>query len=207
MNAKTLSLLSIMVSWTILLAWCNNQSNIEEEKTQIANPASVYCEDNWWTLELKESEWICNFDDGSSCEEWAFMRWECQKWDSLLEWETTSSGESLTESELEELENTHFPKGYTYTSFNSETNETTTWEYVYPEDLSHTLLIPIHATMASRVVKNSWIEDDMIYTLTDVTLQDDTEVSVLYIVDPETRNFVAATVDNNTESTNYQFIY
>jgi len=52
----------------------------------IANPASVNCEDNGWTLEIKdETGWqigICNFPDGSSCEEWAFMRGECKKGDN-----------------------------------------------------------------------------------------------------------------------------
>jgi hypothetical protein len=47
----------------------------------------------------------------------------------------------------------------------------------------------------------------MIYTLTDVTLQDETKVSVLYITDPNTNNFVAATVENGDEITNYQFVY
>jgi hypothetical protein len=47
----------------------------------------------------------------------------------------------------------------------------------------------------------------MIYTLTDVTLQDDTVISVLYIVDPVSLNFVAANVENGNEMTNYQFTY
>ena len=61
--------------------------------------------------------------------------------------------------------------------------------------------------MANREIISSWIEDDMIYTLTNVTLQDDTVVSVLYINDPESKNFVAANVENWNETTNYQFIY
>jgi len=61
--------------------------------------------------------------------------------------------------------------------------------------------------MASREIVSSGIEDGMIYTLTNVTLQDDTVVSVLYIVDPVTLNFVAANVENGNETTNYQFIY
>jgi hypothetical protein len=47
----------------------------------------------------------------------------------------------------------------------------------------------------------------MIYTDTKVTLQDDTEVEVLYINDPVTLNFVAANVENGDETTNYQFVY
>lgn len=49
----------------------------------MANPASVYCGKNWWTLEIKSDEkweyWICNFNDWSSCEERAYFRWECKK--------------------------------------------------------------------------------------------------------------------------------
>ena len=114
---------------------------------------------------------------------------------------------SLTDAELEEVIDTHFPKWYTYSVYNEDTKESLTWEYTYPEDLDHSLLLPIHATMASREVIASGIEDGMIYTLTKVTLQDDTEVEVLYINNPETLDFVAANVDNGSETTNYQFVY
>jgi hypothetical protein len=50
--------------------------------------------------------------------------------------------------------------------------------------------------MASREVVSSGIEDGMIYTLTKVTLQDDTVIDVLYIVNPVTLEFVAASVEN-----------
>jgi hypothetical protein len=61
--------------------------------------------------------------------------------------------------------------------------------------------------MASREILSSGIEDGMIYTLTKVTLQDETEIQVLYIVNPKTKDYVAATVENGTTTTNYQFIY
>jgi hypothetical protein len=61
--------------------------------------------------------------------------------------------------------------------------------------------------MASREVISSSIEDGMIYTDTKVTLQDDTIINVLYINDPATLNFVAASTENGDVSTNYQFIY
>lgn len=121
----------------------------------------------------------------------------------LPEWAKTS----LTDDELEWLTETNFPKWYTYTVYNMETEQSDKWEYTYPEDISHTLLLPIHATMANREVLSSAIEDGMIYTLTKVTLQDDTEVEILYINDPVTLNFVAANVENGNETTNYQFVY
>lgn len=47
----------------------------------IANPASTYCIENNWTLEIKDEVegqiGICTFTDGSTCEERAFFRGEC----------------------------------------------------------------------------------------------------------------------------------
>ncbi len=49
--------------------------------TGMANPASVYCEDNGGTLEIREGEGgqygVCMFPGGVQCEEWAFFRGEC----------------------------------------------------------------------------------------------------------------------------------
>ncbi|MBO7095122.1 hypothetical protein J6V86_02945 [bacterium] len=69
------------------------------------------------------------------------------------------------------------------------------------------MLIPEHATMASRNVVSSAIEDEMIYTDTEVKLQDGTEIKVLYIVEPETMQVIAASVQNGNVSRNYQFAY
>ncbi|NYZ74395.1 DUF333 domain-containing protein [Candidatus Micrarchaeota archaeon] len=47
----------------------------------MANPASVYCEDNGGTLEIREGEdgqyGVCKLPGGVECEEWAFFRGEC----------------------------------------------------------------------------------------------------------------------------------
>lgn len=61
----------------------------EESLSWMANPASVKCEEDGGTLILEEDEegnsyWICEFQDGSVCEEWAYFRWECQKKTTLL---------------------------------------------------------------------------------------------------------------------------
>jgi hypothetical protein len=61
--------------------------------------------------------------------------------------------------------------------------------------------------MASRNIVSSAIEDGMIYTDTEVKLQDDTEIKVLYIVKPETMKVVAASVQNGNITRNYQFDY
>ncbi|RPI88908.1 MAG: DUF333 domain-containing protein, partial [Chloroflexi bacterium] len=46
------------------------------------NPASVYCEQNGNTLEIRTADdgsqnGICVFPDGSTCDEWAYYRAEC----------------------------------------------------------------------------------------------------------------------------------
>ena len=82
---KTLWLAVILWLGTVLLAGCNKTNtpveNPSEENVGIANPASVYCEDQWGTLVLEEGSWICMFEDGSYCEEWSYFRNECQPWE------------------------------------------------------------------------------------------------------------------------------
>ena len=49
--------------------------------TQLANPASTYCIEHNGKLDIKDSSGgqygVCTFDNGSSCEEWAYFRGEC----------------------------------------------------------------------------------------------------------------------------------
>jgi putative hemolysin len=47
-----------------------------------ANPASVYCEEQGYTLEIRTDKdggqyGVCVFPDGTECDEWAFFRGEC----------------------------------------------------------------------------------------------------------------------------------
>lgn len=53
-----------------------------EKPPGIANPASVYCEEQGGRLEIRSTAdggqfGVCIFADGSECEEWAFYRGEC----------------------------------------------------------------------------------------------------------------------------------
>jgi putative hemolysin len=55
---------------------------VSSEEVEIANPASVYCVQSGYTLEIRAnadgSEYgVCIFPDGNECEEWAFFRNEC----------------------------------------------------------------------------------------------------------------------------------
>jgi putative hemolysin len=60
-----------------------------QPKADMPNPASVFCEENGGTLEIRTDEetgdqvGYCVFEDGSECEEWAFYRGECKPGDSL----------------------------------------------------------------------------------------------------------------------------
>ena len=194
---KTLGLIAILAIACLALTGC------DKENVEIANPASVYCTDNGGTLiPQTDEEWnqyaLCELPDGTVCEEWAYLRGECP---------TNEGSISLTNEELEEIIDNNFPTSYTYTVYNFNTEESDSGEYTYPEDFSHTLLIPEQATMASREVVSSAIEDGMIYTDTKVTLQDDTEIKILYIVNPDTMKLVAASVENGNETRNYQFAY
>ena len=52
-----------------------------EGRVGMPNPASVHCADQGGKLEIRDEAGgqvgYCLFDDGSECEEWAFMRGEC----------------------------------------------------------------------------------------------------------------------------------
>jgi putative hemolysin len=53
-----------------------------EEPVTLANPASVYCEEQGGVIEMRTDAdggqyGMCIFPDGSECEEWAFFRGEC----------------------------------------------------------------------------------------------------------------------------------
>lgn len=87
MKTRFFGLMALLIVWVFTLTGCNKQEEVVEEKVWIANPASVFCVENGGNLSIESAEdgeiWICTFEDGSSCEEWSFIRWECKKWDSL----------------------------------------------------------------------------------------------------------------------------
>ena len=75
----------------ILIIWAVWPS-IKESKVKAENeveiqalsetPAAEYCQNNWWTLQVKMDElagayWICIFNDWSTCEILKYFRWEC----------------------------------------------------------------------------------------------------------------------------------
>lgn len=87
-KAKTMLHISITGTMEQITGTVNQITETIEQSTEtadqpigIANPASVYCKQNGGTLEIKEWTWgqygMCNFPNGSSCEERSYMRGEC----------------------------------------------------------------------------------------------------------------------------------
>lgn len=86
MKKTTFSLIALLWVAGLILSWCNKSEPTENnENLGMANPASVYCEENWWTIKIVSDDewnqsWLCMFDDGSYCDEWSYYRQEwCEK--------------------------------------------------------------------------------------------------------------------------------
>lgn len=92
------NLLGILLM-TIFLSGCavksnqnaSSNTNRESSASGIANPASTYCVSNGGQLKIVvandgSESGLCIFNDGSSCDEWAFYRKECQKGQSLVKY-------------------------------------------------------------------------------------------------------------------------
>ena len=189
--------LSLLLIGGIALAWCQ-KSDWEQEVSQYPVAEQV-CLDNGWEVTVDE-EWkdICLL--GGRAIYLADME---ENPEVPAEWAKTS----LDMGELIWLIETHFPKSYTYTKYNNATNESEgEWKYVY-DRMELGFLTPENHHMIDREVTSSGIEDGMIYTEVKGTMDDGRTINVLYVVDPETLNFVAANVEDGDITTNYQFSY
>ena len=75
----------------VLLAACTSVlPETEQQEVGMPNPASVFCEENGGTLEIREDAsggqyGVCIFPDGSECEEWAYFRGECSSAGTVAE--------------------------------------------------------------------------------------------------------------------------
>lgn len=75
-------LLTALIFLTVIVLGCTQQSTTQNN-TQIANPASVYCEQQGYKTEIVTAgdgsqSGNCIFKDGSKCDEWAYYRGECK---------------------------------------------------------------------------------------------------------------------------------
>jgi putative hemolysin len=81
------SIFSLVLLVTMLIgAACNGAPEAEDEVIGMANPASVFCEENGGTLEIRTQKdggqyGVCIFEDGSECDEWAFYQEHCKPGD------------------------------------------------------------------------------------------------------------------------------
>lgn len=85
---KILLVSAALLAAALFMTACSEAEATPTDEVGLANPASVYCEEQGYTLELRTDEeggmyGVCIFPDGSECEEWAFFQGECQPGDSL----------------------------------------------------------------------------------------------------------------------------
>jgi putative hemolysin len=77
-GSRKMSLKFTRIVFLLFLAACipaRNAANLQ-------NPASAYCEDQGYTLEIRTAadgsqSGVCVFPDGSACDEWAYFRGAC----------------------------------------------------------------------------------------------------------------------------------
>jgi len=121
------------------------------------------------------------------------------------EWVATS----LTSEDLDRIEETMPPLSYDYETWDSEAQAITdSGKFEAKEWKDNKLTIPEYSTMKSREVTSSGIEDEMIYTITKITLEDWTQLDVLYVNEPDTLFCRAISVQNGLKSTLYSnFVY
>jgi len=138
-----------------------------------------------------------------------FVAANVEDWNIHTNYQFTYFVESLTYEDLEELAKSYFPVSSTYTIYNFDTEETSTWDNVYLEDAPHNLtnLTPDFPNVVEQDVLSSGIEDGMIYSNFDVKFDNWSTWNILYINNPESLLFVAATVESEGNSINYQFSY
>jgi len=113
--------------------------------------------------------------------------------------------ESLNNEDLSELEQVLLPVSHKYEKYTFASD----WlaesgEYTYSE---WSALLPIIEARTSRDVQTSDIQDGMIYTNTLVTMWDGKQYSVLYVNNPNTLEFVAASVSDDESTVLYSFRY
>ena len=92
MNVKIKNISIAIALGLLALSACSTQTPEPVTATptldtiDIANPASAYCEEQGFKLEIRAAQdgsqyGVCVFEDDSECEEWAYYRDECKPGD------------------------------------------------------------------------------------------------------------------------------
>lgn len=81
MDSNNKLIVAVVIVLSVLTA-CKPAKVTPVVEPQIANPASVYCEQSGNILEIQTAAdgsqtGVCIFADGSTCDEWAYFRGEC----------------------------------------------------------------------------------------------------------------------------------
>ena len=121
------------------------------------------------------------------------------------EWVATS----LNLEDLERIEQSMPPLSYSYQTYDMQAEtEVDSGIFTAAEWDNSGLSIPEYENMTSREVTSSGIEDDMIYTLADITLNDGTVLHALYVNEPDTLFCRAISIQNGDLTTLYSnFVY
>lgn len=112
---------------------------------------------------------------------------------------------SFTMDELDVLEKKVFPVSYLYTTYNADWDISGSGEYTYLSKDKY--LLPIEEHAVSKEISSSETNNGLVYSTVDLTLDDGSQISVLYINDPETLKYSFATVYGESETTLYAFNY
>lgn len=75
-------ILIALTACTAIQVQTSEPTATDSPPVNMPNPASVYCEQNGNTLEIRTADdgsqsGVCVFHDGSTCDEWAYFRGEC----------------------------------------------------------------------------------------------------------------------------------
>lgn len=86
----------VVLAWAFLVILKTTTRFSATPTTTLANPASVYCEQQSGTLEIVTDAsgaqlGICHLADGTTCEEWAYFRGECPSTGNEVTWAVGNS--------------------------------------------------------------------------------------------------------------------
>lgn len=113
------------------------------ESGGLPNPASVYCKEKGYTLEIRTAEdgsqqGFCVFPDGSECDEWAYYRGECKPG---------------SESQEEATPTPTFSPVVDMTGWNEYTQDEYGFTFRYPPDWSLEEVQEADNTMSGHLIK------------------------------------------------------